>query len=458
MRWRVDPRPLLRRVDVPLSVALAQAITLLTLALLVLLFALSSHEAAEVLEESLEQDLRRVAARLTEGTPVEEEDAGPGVAIRILEGGTERVLVGDWPTHGRLHDDDSASLRLAFSSANDALCDFEGLADGRALQGCVRLAGFVGERREQLAQIGVSFGVGLLGVLVVSVYAARRALAPLRSATDAIERVDERHLEARIPVRGTGDDVDRHAEALNQVLARLEASFARMSAFSADVAHELRTPVNRILNLTDVALLRERPESREEGLDAIRAAAEEMRRLIEDMLLLARGDEGRLPVGRELVCPEEILDGLVELYRPSCEERDVALARTGPSAGAKIATDRALLERAVSNLIDNALRHTPRGGRIEVEVRGGPDALELRVSDSGPGIPEAERERIFDRFVQLDSARQGGAGLGLPIARMIARGLGGELEVAPSALGGAAFALRLPSPGAAGPPSPPLPL
>jgi signal transduction histidine kinase len=449
MRWRADPRQFLRRVDVPLSVALAQAITLLTLALLILLFALASHEASEVLEESLEQDLRRAAARLAEGMALEEDDAAPGVAIRLLEGGTERVLVGEWP-RGLLHDDDTASLRLAFSSSNDALCDFEGLSDGRTLQGCVRLTGFIGERREQLAQIGVSFGVGLIGVLVVSVYAARRALAPLRSATDAIERVDERHLEARIPVRGTGDDVDRHAEALNQVLARLEASFARMSAFSADVAHELRTPVNRILNLTDVALLRDHPESREEGLDAIRAAAEEMRRLIEDMLLLARGDEGRLPVGKELVCPAELLDGLVELYRPSCEEREIALARAGGAPGGKVLTDRALLERAVSNLIDNALRHTPRGGRIEVEVRGGSDSLALYVSDSGPGVPAAERERIFDRFVQLDPARQGGAGLGLPIARMIARGLGGQLAVGPSPLGGAAFALRLPSPGAGG--------
>jgi signal transduction histidine kinase len=450
MRWRIDSPQLLRRVDVHLSVALAQAIALLTVALLMLLFALSSHEAAEVLEESLEQDLRRVAARLAEGTPVEEDDVGPGVAIELLQNGTSRVLVGEWPAHGLLHDDDSASLRLAFSSTHDALCDFEGLPDGGALHGCILLTGFVGERREQLAQLGVSFGVGLLGVLVVSIYAARRALAPLRSATDAIERVDERHLEARIPVRGTGDDVDRHAEALNQVLARLEASFARMSAFSADVAHELRTPVNRILNLTDVALLRDHPESREQGLDAVRAAAEEMRRLIEDMLLLARGDEGRLPVGRELVCPSELIDGLVELYRPSCEEHEVALARTGAAAGAKIVSDRALLERAVSNLIDNALRHTPRGGRIEVEVRAASDALELRVSDSGPGVAEAERERVFNRFVQLDPARQGGAGLGLPIARMIARGLGGELAVEASPLGGAAFALRLPSPGGAG--------
>jgi signal transduction histidine kinase len=451
MRWPADPRRLLRRVDVPLSVAVAQAITLLTVALLSLLFALASHEAAEVLEESLESDLRRAAARVVEGSPLEGIDAGPGVAIRLFDGGTPSVLAGAWPHGGKLYDDDTASMRLAFSSSKDSLCDSRTLLDGRVLEGCVRLAGYTGERREQLAQIGVSFAVGLLGVLVVSVYAARRALAPLRNATRAIESVDERRLEARIGIRGTGDDVDRHAEALNRVLARLEGSFARMSAFGADVAHELRTPVNRILNLTDVALLRGDGAGREESLDAIREAAEEMRRLIEDMLLLARGDEGRLPVRPELVSPAEVLDGLVELYRPICEEQEIALARVGGAAGAKLLTDRALLERTVSNLIDNAVRHTPRGGRIEVGARSDPGSLCVEVCDSGPGVPRAERERVFDRFVQLDPARQGGAGLGLPIARMIARGLGGELEVADSPLGGARFALRLPSAGAGSP-------
>jgi signal transduction histidine kinase len=436
-------------VDVPLAVALAQAITLLTLALFVVLFALSSHEAAEVLEESLESDLRRVAMHVEQNRRLDELDAGAGVAIRVLAGDETHVLLGEWPARSELYDDDTPSLRLAFSSPHDSLCDFVTLPDGRVLEGCVRLAGFVGERREQLAQLGVSFAMGLVGVLVVSVYAARRALAPLRSTTHAIESVDERRLEARIPTRGTGDDVDRHAEALNRVLARLEASFARMSAFSADVAHELRTPVNRILNLTDVALLRSDPRIREETLDAIRDAAEEMRRLIEDMLLLARGDEGHLPLRPELVDPAALLDGLAELYHPSCDERGIALARVGAAPDAKIVTDRSLLERAISNLIDNAIRHTPRGGRVELGLCSDAERLCIDVDDSGPGMPLEQRERVFDRFVQLDPARQGGAGLGLPIARMIARGLGGELRVEDAPLGGARLALSLPLTGRA---------
>jgi signal transduction histidine kinase len=432
----------LRRTDIPLTLALAQAITLLTLALLILLFAVASNEAAEVLEESLETDIRRVADRVIEGEPLELHDVAPGSVIRLFDGGEPKVVIGRWSGTGTLFDDDTSALRLSFASSLDSLCDWEALPDGRRLQGCVRLTGFLAERREQLAQLGVSFFVGLFGVLAVSVYATRKALAPLRSATHSIESVDERHLAARIPMRGTGDVVDRHAEALNRVLARLEESFARMSAFSADVAHELRTPVNRILNLTDVALLRREPGGAERGLDAIRDAAEQMRRLIEDMLLLARGDEGRLAPKREPFDAGAVLDGLADLYRPSCEEEGVALERAGP-ASAVVLSDRPMLERAVSNLLDNALRHTPRGGAIRIETVPRDDAVAIAVSDSGAGIPPSARERIFDRFVQLDQARQGGAGLGLPIARMIARALGGDLAVADSPLGGARFELTI---------------
>jgi signal transduction histidine kinase len=435
----------LRQTDLPLTLALAQAITLLTLALLMLLFAVASNEAAEVLEEDLESDLRRVAERLADQERLEAHDVAAGTAVRLFANGDPKLVVGRWPETGLLFDDDTSAVRLAFASSEDALCDWERLPNGNRLQGCVRLAGFVAERREQLAQLGVSFFVGLFGVLGVSVYATRKALAPLLNATRSVESVDERHLQARIPLRGTGDVVDRHAEALNRVLARLESSFARMSEFSADVAHELRTPVNRILNLTDVALLRGTTGSAEKSLDAIRDAAEEMRRLIEDMLLLARGDEGRLAPKLEPVDAGTMLDEMAELYRPSCEEGGVALERATGSP-ASVLGDRSLLERAVSNLIDNAVRHTPRGGTIRLELDPSPGAVTIAVGDSGAGVPTDARERIFDRFVQLDAARQGGAGLGLPIARMIARTLGGDLAVSSSPLGGARFVLTLPSP------------
>jgi two-component system heavy metal sensor histidine kinase CusS len=234
--------------------------------------------------------------------------------------------------------------------------------------------------------------------------------------------------------------------ALNRVLERLEASFARMAAFSADAAHELRTPINRVLNQVDVALLSSDPQALGRSLDGVRATALEMARLVEDMLLLARGEEGRLPVRPERLALGELIDNLAELYQPSCEElRGVlsVLERDDPGA---LATDPQLLQRAVSNLLDNALRHTPDGGRIELAVARAGDRARIAVSDSGPGVPDPERARIFERFVQVDPSRRGGgAGLGLPIARMIARLLGGDLRLEHSALGGASFELELAS-------------
>ena len=446
MRWVAELRRWRARNDVRLALALCGALSGLLLALLGVLFFVASHEAAEVMEDALEHELAEAASELaTPDAPDRFARSSHRTALRIIDAaGGSRVLYGKWPERGRLYGDGTSSVRLALASPRDYWMEVLRLPDGGYLEGALPLGEFVHERREQLGQLALGFGIGLVGVLGVAAYATRRSLAPLRSATHALERIDERHLSQRVPWRGTGDDVDRHAAALNRVLARLEGSFARMTAFSADVAHELRTPVNRILNLSDVALLGAEPEGPGRSLEAIRDAALEMGRMIEDMLLLARGEEGRLAVRPQPLEVADIVGDLAELYRPSCEERAVALSVLERDDPGKLDTDPHLLQRAVSNLLDNAVRHAPRGGRIEVELRREGDRAHIAVSDSGPGVPEPERERIFDRFVQLDPARsQGGAGLGLPIARMIARLLGGDLIVRRSALGGACFELIL---------------
>jgi signal transduction histidine kinase len=272
----------------------------------------------------------------------------------------------------------------------------------------------------------------------------RIALAPLRETTRAIESVDERNLGARLALRGTDDDIDRLGKALNRVFERLENAFARMRSYGADVAHELRTPLNRLVNLVDVALLPNSGERAERTLEAVREATQEMQRLIEDMLLLARGEEERLRLLPEKLDLVAAARDLVELYSPACDERGVTLALTAAPGASELETDRSLLQRALANLLDNAVRHTPSGGRIDVTVAVEGERATISVDDSGPGIAAAERERVFERFVQLDPARgHSGAGLGLPIARMIARLLGGSLTVTDSPLGGARLQLAL---------------
>jgi signal transduction histidine kinase len=171
-----------------------------------------------------------------------------------------------------------------------------------------------------------------------------------------------------------------------------------------------------------------------------------MQRVIDDLLLLARGEEGRLDVRGDAIPLAETISALVELFRPTCEERGITLGLRLLTPAPEARGDRHLLERALSNLLDNAVRHTPRGGAIEVALADAGAWVELAVSDSGPGIPERDRERVFGRFVQLDEARAAGAGagLGLALVQMIARLQGGDVRVEKAALGGACFRIRLP--------------
>jgi len=272
----------------------------------------------------------------------------------------------------------------------------------------------------------------------------RRAMSPLRRSTAGIERINASQLDARLPLRGTGDDVDRHSAAVNRVLERLEASFVRMGAFSADVAHELRTPVNRILNLAEVALMTGEEEKERDALASIRDAADEMSRLVEGMLMLARGEQGLLSLSLDRVPVGELVSDLGRLYAPACEERGIHLETIATSGSVR--ADRTLLCRALSNLLDNAIRFTPRGGRVRVEAAPTADGISIGVCDSGRGIPASERELVFERFVRLDASRSGpGTGLGLPIARMIARVHRGDVVAGDSPLGGACLSLRLPA-------------
>lgn len=438
----------LRRVDVSLGLGLVGAIGGLLVVLMSVFFLVSTHDTVEILESVLQHELDAAGASVAAGDAVPESaPSAPGaIAIRRVDmaGGAE-LLRGAWPTSGRAFHAGSSTLRLAFAGEADHLVDSRRLPGGGQLEAVLSLQGFAHERREQVGRILLSLASTGIGLLVVAWLATRLALAPLRAATSAVEGIDERHLDARLPVRGTGDDLDRHARALNHVLQRLEDAFQRTSAFSADVAHELRTPVNRMLNLADVALLRGSDGEAAPDLVAVREAAEDMRRLIENLLLLSKGDEGRLALRREPVSLAELTSDLLELFHPTCEERTIDLSLLLPPDDDKVVGDRSLLQRAISNLLDNAIRHTPAGGKIEVSVLRRDEAVEIAVADSGRGVAERDHERVFDRFVQLDEARAGeGVGLGLALVRMIARLQGGDVTLSRSALGGACFRMTLP--------------
>ncbi len=454
MSWADRIRGAFRRVDVRVASTLVLLLAPPIGALLFLFYAYAAHEALEEIDWRAERrfdELERILAEARGRDPAAALGAlsptldaeGVGFALRDAEGLLlARTGLGADPRRTAPFEDTLRSAVLRPGS--DFLHYARELASGGRGELTVSLAHFAEERMElwHAAWLCTVFGLG--AAAFVALVATRRAMSPLRGATRSIEQIDASQLDARLPLRGTRDDVDRHAAAVNGVLARLEAAFVRMSAFSSDVAHELRTPVNRVLNLTDVALLAPDDSKARAALEPIRDTADEMSRLVDGLLMLARGEQGELSLALERVPVAELLADLERLYAPACEERGIEL-EPGAASGT-VRADRTLLFRALANLLDNAIRFTPRGGRIRVEAAPAGSGISIRVCDSGRGIPAAERESVFERFTRLDPARSGpGTGLGLPIARMIARAHRGDLVAADSPLGGACLSLGLPA-------------
>jgi heavy metal sensor kinase len=260
-------------------------------------------------------------------------------------------------------------------------------------------------------------------------------------------RISERTPGQRLAPGHPEDELGRLAKAFNDLLARLEAALATQRQFMADAAHELRTPVSVARTAAEVALSRER-RAEDEYRDALAVVDDQMRRLariVEDMFLLARADAVGLPLQPGPLYLDELVADCVRDAALLAAEKHVRVEWQGDGELEAVG-DESLLRRMLANLLDNAVRHTPAAGRVQVGLAARPDEFEVAVTDGGPGIPDAQRERIFERFVRLDEARgrSQGAGLGLSIARTIAETHGGSLVLARSDAGGSTFVIRLP--------------
>jgi two-component system heavy metal sensor histidine kinase CusS len=230
------------------------------------------------------------------------------------------------------------------------------------------------------------------------------------------------------------------------MLARLEGSFRRLSDFSADIAHELRTPISNLMIETQVALSRSRTaDDYREILYSSLEEYEHLARMITDMLFLAKADNGLLVPNREELDLAREVDAVVEYYEVLAAERNIRLRRSGEG---RISGDRLMLRRAIGNLVSNAVRHAPEGGEVTIELSPGEQGgIRIAVVNPGEPIATEDRNRIFDRFYRVDPSRQRsgeGAGLGLAIARSIATAHGGSIEAVATTTG-ARFELALPA-------------
>ena len=286
--------------------------------------------------------------------------------------------------------------------------------------------------------------VAALAAALFGWFAAHRGLAPLRRVTETARRLSARQLGQRLAIDDAPLEVRDHVEAFNGMLARLEAAFQRLGDYSADIAHELRTPISNLMTQTQVAL--SRPRTLDEYQDILASNLEEyerIARMVSDMLFLAKADENTLAHAGEAIDLAREADALIDFYEALADERQVRIVRQGQ---ASVQGDRLMLRRALSNLISNALRHTPKEGQITIRIDADAAGVRLAVSNVGDPIPADQIERIFERFHRGSAQRESrgeGAGLGLAITRSIVQAHGGHIT-ARSAEGVTCFTITLP--------------
>jgi signal transduction histidine kinase len=345
-------------------------------------------------------------------------------------------------------------------AAHRALARVEQLPGGFRL-----LVGRDLDEREHLLDIVFSALRWLIGLLVVlglagGLFVTRRVLRRVDAMTGTTQTIMAGDLSGRLPIAGTGDEIDRLAGNLNAMLERIEVLMRGLKEVSDNIAHDLKTPLTRLRNRAEEALRSAKGEhDYREALEATIEESDGLIRTFNALLMIARAESGQ---GREEMADvdaAEIVRGVADLYEPVADERGLGIAIDVPQP-ALVRGNRELISQALANLVDNAIKYAEPGavngapGPIEITARGEGDRILLAVADHGPGIPPADRGRVVDRFVRLEHSRsQPGSGLGLSLASAVAHLHGGELRLEDNQPGLRAV-LALPRAGAAASPTP----
>ena len=383
--------------------------------------------------------------------------------IRLLDPQGSQLLI----TPGMADQLDLAQLSSQIQSQFDRTLPIKG-RDGRSFRttsasvpvgssgtqsDMIQIAIDVSQKDQLLARYRFWFWVVLLATLailpLVGYQIARRGIRPVEEMATTARHISSTNLRERILPEGYPFELASLAGTFNQMLDGLEESFERISRFSADIAHDLRTPVNNIRGEAEVALARAR--STDEYRDVIESCLEEAVRLsdlIGDLLFLARAESPLTNLRRERVNVGELLGGVREYYEASAADSGVSLTTSFADEPVIAELDPTLLQRAVGNLVSNALAHTPRGGAVILGTNTVSSTLRIEVSDTGSGIPAEALPRVFDRFFRVDSSRSqasGGTGLGLAIVQSIAVLHDGKVEIASQLGQGTRVTMHLPS-------------
>jgi heavy metal sensor kinase len=288
----------------------------------------------------------------------------------------------------------------------------------------------------------------LLLAFLAGLWMSARALHPIQQITDTVREIDDRRLAVRLPIAGSGDELDSLSRTLNGMLDRLQQAFERISRFTADASHELRTPLALIRGNAEIM----RAESSSTpGVESrtrdILAEADRMNSLIQSLLELARCDDATNGAF-EMVDPADLAARASEVGQHLAEEKRIRFSVKAPRAIFPVWGSYLALSRVLVILLDNAMQHTPAGGEVRLEVTSSAKECRMELLDTGCGIDVEHLPNIFDRFYRADSSRNratGGAGLGLSIAREIVIAHGGMIDVKSTVERGSTFTISIPS-------------
>jgi heavy metal sensor kinase len=281
---------------------------------------------------------------------------------------------------------------------------------------------------------------------------AHSSLAPVVAMSDRARRISGEDLAARLPVANPRDELGQLAQTFNELLDRLQSSMEQQRQFMADASHELRTPITTTRTAANVALQQPHRDEDEyrHALTVIEQQATRLSHIVADLFTLARADAGNYPVRRQPMYLDELVDEVVAAARIVASTRHVSIARTVPQSATYVG-DEELIRRMVTNLLDNAVRHSRPGAGVRVDLSAVDSGYAIAVSDCGPGIPLENQPHIFERFYRVDPSRargesDGGAGLGLALVRWVADLHGGTAALTSSSDKGSTFTVELPSP------------
>jgi len=373
----------------------------------------------------------RGGVRVLAATVQAEQQAAPErLFVRVVDRGVESVVLSNPEGWDR--------SKLEIVSAR--------LADGTLVQ-----VGKSTEARDDLlGRFRATLGLVTLLIVVIALtggwLATQSALAPIRRVTSAAQRIIRTgRTDARVPLEGSGDAMDELTALFNTMLDKIEGLVTAMRGALDNVSHDLRTPLTRLRGTAEMALASSPdPERAREALADCIEETDRVLVMLNTLMDISEAESGTMQLRREPVALADVVARAIDIYHDVADAKGVALVADAADA-VVVTADRTRLEQVAANLIDNAVKYTPAGGRVQVEVRRADDAAVLRVSDTGPGVPTDELPRIFDRLFRGDRSRaERGLGLGLSLVKAVVEAHGGTVDVVSEPGRGSVFTVALP--------------